>query len=201
MSSKTVIFSVLFSIATVSAHADKSKVTGAPAVKDTGPTADRYGTSVLDSKELFSKVTIVDLQGNASEATIRDLQKATHGKGPIAIDDQSPDHPVWMYETKIANQKVRVQAGELALHVEFVGVNGTKHERLEEAVSPAHLVVVLVKGDETKEQLAEAKTAIESRLRSDRKDAILFQPAKAGGPALLGEIIKTIKSGKAPGVN
>ncbi len=173
---------------------------------------DKYGMVVIDSKELVSKVSLVSLTGSSPEAVLRGLHTIARAKEPIALDDDVKDSQVWMFGTPIAKTKVKTPGGDLALRIEFVGLGGTENgERLGDVVRPAHLVVLVLKGDESADTVDKALAAIKPHLRPDRADQLCLWLEKQGSAsysapvigvgknALLPGIVRTISSGKSPG--
>ena len=180
-----------------------------------GPTGpERYGVPVLASRELISHVSVVSLSGRAAEPLLRGLRTVSRAKEPLAVDDEVPNADVFMFGAPIERTRVHTAHGEYALRVEFVGVDGAAHRRLDDVVRASHLVVVVLKGDEPVADVAAALKTIRAGMRADRADQVALwlegearapYPApvigvgKGGGSPLLSAIVKTIRSGVAPG--
>ncbi len=175
--------------------------------------SDRYGIPLVDSHELVSNVAIVGLTGTPTQGLMRAIHAAEHAKEPLATDDQSPEAPVWMFGSPVTKVKAHTSAGDCSLRIEFLGFDGIGNDRLSEVVKPAHLVVLVLSGTETKDVIEAALKKIRGEVRPERIDQVVIwaehdapgpfsapfiSSSKAGPAGLLSAIVKTIASGKPP---
>jgi hypothetical protein len=170
--------------------------------------------TVLDSRELVSKISLVTL-GASAQPILRALHTVSHAKEPLALDDEMEGAHVWMFGAPIAKTKVRTTLGDYALRIEFLGLEGTANmQRLGDVVRPAHLVVLVLTGDEEPETVAATAQSIRAQMRAERSEQLavwiehdrgrsyglpVLGSGKGGASSLLSAIVQTIRSGKSPG--
>jgi hypothetical protein len=192
----------------------QTKTDARSAAKVTQPGLEKYGVPVLASRELISHVSVVALSGKSAEPLLRGLRTVSHSKEPLAIDDEVADANIFMFGAPIEKTRVRTAYGDYALRVEFLGVDGAAHQRLNEVLRGSHLVVVVLRGDEPEAEVTAALKTIRAGMRTDRADQVALwlegerrasYPApvigvgKGGGAKLLSTIVSTIRSGVSPG--